>query len=126
MRHTFFIFILMLSCAVYGQTIWVEGSIIDSKDGQSLPYATVKSSSGESTICNENGIFKIQTSNKAAQKRIDSSLADLSLAYRAHIGLLEAMTHKTFSVASYLKAKQETLLDAMEERKIRKRKRQSK
>lgn len=65
MRHTVFIFILMLSCAVYGQTIWVEGSIIDSKDGQSLPYATVKSSSGESTICNENGIFKIQTSNKA-------------------------------------------------------------
>ncbi len=68
----------------------------------------------------------VQTSNKAAQKRIDSSLADLSLAYRAHIGLLEAMTHTTFSVASYLKAKQETLLDAMEERKIRKRKRQSK
>lgn len=42
------------------QTIVVEGHIADKKTGQSLPMASVKSSSGTHTISNENGAFKIK------------------------------------------------------------------
>ena len=69
----------------------------------------------------------VKTGNKVAMKRLDAAYSDLQLAFLAHVGLLHRMADETFSVASYLKAKQETLLDAMNEphKPTRRRKRAS-
>lgn len=56
----------------------------------------------------------IKSNNKQAMKRLDNTFADLQLAYLARKGLLTRMAEEVFSVAYYLKAKQETLLDAMD------------
>ncbi len=56
----------------------------------------------------------IKSNNKQAMKRLDNTFADLQLAYLARKGLLTRMAEEVFSVAFYLKAKQETLLEAMD------------
>lgn len=57
----------------------------------------------------------VQTNNKQAAKRLDTAFTDLQLAFRSQRELLQEMSAQTFSVATYLKVKQEALLDAMGE-----------
>ena len=57
----------------------------------------------------------VQTQNKTARRRVDAALADLQLAYVSRRNLLQTVAMQGFSVAGYLKAKQEALLDAMGE-----------
>ena len=56
----------------------------------------------------------VKTNNKTVVKRLDATFSDLRLAYLARKGLLTQLEGKRFSVAFYLKAKQESLLDAMD------------
>ena len=56
----------------------------------------------------------VKTNNKTVIKRLDATFSDLQLAYLSRSGLLEQMENNTFSVASYLKSKQEAILDAMD------------
>lgn len=58
---------------------------------------------------------QVTTNNKQAAKRLDAACSDMLLAYNARKGLLQRMSTETFAVATYLKAKQEALLDAMDQ-----------
>lgn len=55
-----------------------------------------------------------QSGNKMAAKRLDAAFSDVQLAYLSRRGLLSRMAKVSFSVADYLKAKQEALLDAID------------
>ena len=68
----------------------------------------------------------IQTQNKLAMKRLTENYADLRQAWLSRRYLLQQMTEQTFTIAGYLRQKQHSLLDAMDEQTLKKKKREKK
>ena len=69
---------------------------------------------------------KIETGNKQAMKRLTETLADLRQSWLSRRYLLQQMSEKEFTVALYLRQKQYSLLDAMDEQTLNKKKRERK
>ena len=71
----------------------------------------------------------VETDNKAVAKRMDEVMADLLLAYRIKVNLLQQVARESFSMDNYLQLKQHAVLEAMdldEPRKSPRTKRQKK
>ena len=68
----------------------------------------------------------IRAQNKLAMKRLTENYADLRQAWLSRRYLLQQMTERTFTIADYLRQKQHALLDAMDEKAMKKRKREKK
>lgn len=64
----------------------------------------------------------VQSNNKIAYKRFDNNYADLLQTYVVKHELLERIMEKGFSINSYLTAKQEAILNSLEEKTGRNRK----
>ena len=62
----------------------------------------------------------IQSQNKQAMKRLTENYADLRQAWLSRRYLLQQMSERTFTIADYLRQKQHSLLDAMDEQTLRK------
>ena len=67
----------------------------------------------------------VKSQNKLAMKRLTENYADLRQAWLSRRYLLQQMTDRTFTIADYLHQKQHSLLDAMDEQTMKK-KRQKK
>ncbi len=57
---------------------------------------------------------EVQTGNKQAASRIESTLPELRQTWQAKVRLLQKISAKGFSITTYLREKQMTLLDSME------------
>ena len=68
----------------------------------------------------------IQSNNKQAMKRLTDNFVDLRQAWLSRRYLLQQMTERTFTIADYLRQKQHSLLDAMDEQTLKKKKRKRK
>ena len=68
----------------------------------------------------------IQSQNKLAMKRLTENYAELRQAWLSHRYLLHQMTERTFTIGDYLRQKQHSLLDAMDEQTLKKKKREKK
>ena len=68
----------------------------------------------------------IQSQNKQAMKRLTENYSDLRQAWLARRYLLQQMAKHTFTIADYLRQKQHSLLDAMDDKVRDKRKRSKK
>jgi hypothetical protein len=68
----------------------------------------------------------IQSNNKLAMKRLTENFVDLRQAWLSRRYLLQQMTERTFTIANYLRQKQYSLLDAMDEQTLKKKKREKK
>ena len=64
----------------------------------------------------------IKSQNKLAMKRLTENYADLRQAWLSRRYLLQKMSEQTFTIAAYLRQKQHSLLDAMDEQKLKKKK----
>jgi hypothetical protein len=64
----------------------------------------------------------IKSQNKLAMKRLTENYADLRQAWLSRRYLLQKMSEQTFTIAAYLRQKQHSLLDAMNEQKLKKKK----
>ena len=64
----------------------------------------------------------VQSNNKIAYKRFDNNYADLLQTYVVKHELLGRIMEKGFSINSYLTAKQEAILNSLEEKTGRNRK----
>jgi len=62
----------------------------------------------------------IQSQNKQAMKRLTENYADLRQAWLSRRYLLQQMSERTFTVTDYLRQKQHSLLDAMDEQTLNK------
>ena len=62
----------------------------------------------------------IKTNNKLAMKRLTENFVDLRQAWLSRRYLLQQMTERTFTIADYLRQKQSSLLDAMDEQTLQK------
>ncbi len=69
---------------------------------------------------------KIETSNKQAMKRLTETLADLRQSWLSRRYLLQQMSEQEFTVATYLRQKQHSLLDAMDEQTLNKKRNERK
>ena len=63
---------------------------------------------------------KVETSNKQAMQRLGRLLPELRQTWLSHRYLLEKIAEKGFTVTTYLKEKQMSMLDALENKKPRK------
>lgn len=68
----------------------------------------------------------IQSQNKQAMKRLTENYADLRQAWLSRRYLLQQMSERTFTIADYLRQKQHSLLDAMDEQTLRKKSKRGK
>ena len=68
----------------------------------------------------------IQSNNKLAMKRLTENFVDLRQAWLSRRYLLQQMTERTFTISVYLHQKQHSLLDAMDEQTLKKKKRTKK
>ena len=68
----------------------------------------------------------IKSNNKQAMKRLAENYTDLRQAWLSRRYLLQQMSDRTFSIADYLRQKQHSLLDAMDEQTLKKKKREKK
>jgi hypothetical protein len=57
---------------------------------------------------------EVQTGNKQATNRLESTLPELRQTWQAKVQLLQKISTKGFSISTYLRDKQMTLLDSME------------
>ena len=69
---------------------------------------------------------KVETKNKQAKKRLDNTLPELRQAWIAHRYQLDRITEKGFTISHYLKVRQQSMLDALNEKDEKKKKRSSK
>ena len=65
----------------------------------------------------------IKSQNKLAMKRLTENHVDLRQAWLSRRYLLQQMSEQTFTIADYLRQKQRSLLDAMDEQTLKKKKR---
>ena len=68
----------------------------------------------------------IKSQNKQAMKRLTENYADLRQAWLSRRYLLQQMSERTFTIADYLRQKQHSQLDAMDEQTLKKKKREKK
>jgi hypothetical protein len=68
----------------------------------------------------------IQSNNKQAMKRLTENFVDLRQAWLSRRYLLQQMTERTFTIADYLRQKQHSLLDAMDEQTLKKKRERKK
>ena len=68
----------------------------------------------------------VKSQNKMAMKRLTENYADLRQAWLSRRYLLQQMSEQTFTIAGYLRQKQHSLLDAMDEQTLKKKKREKK
>ncbi len=68
----------------------------------------------------------VQSQNKQAMKRLTENFVDLRQAWLSRRYLLQQMAERIFTIADYLRQKQHSLLDAMDEQILKKRKREKK
>ena len=68
----------------------------------------------------------IKSQNKLAMKRLAENYVDLRQAWLSRRYLLQQMSEQTFTIADYLRQKQHSLLDAMDEQTLKKKKRSKK
>ena len=69
---------------------------------------------------------KVETKNKQAKKRLDNTLPELRQAWIAHRYQLDRIAEKGFTISHYLKVRQQSMLDALNEKDEKKKKRSSK
>ena len=69
---------------------------------------------------------KVETKNKQAKKRLDNTLPELRQAWIAHRYQLDHIAEKGFTISHYLKVRQQSMLDALNEKDEKKKKRSSK
>ena len=62
----------------------------------------------------------IKSQNKLAMKRLTENYVDLRQAWLSRRYLLRQLSHNTFTIATYLRQKQHSLLDAMDEQTLSK------
>ena len=65
-------------------------------------------------------VADVKSQNKQAMKRLTESYGDLRQAWLSRRYLLRQMSEHTFSIAVYLRQKQHSLLEAMDEKEIKK------
>jgi hypothetical protein len=63
---------------------------------------------------------KVETNNKQAARRLGNALPDLRQTWLARRYLLMKIAEKGFTVTTYLKEKQMSMLDALDEEKVTK------
>ena len=68
----------------------------------------------------------IKSQNKQAMKRLTENYADLRQTWLSRRFLLQQMAERTFTIADYLRQKQHSLLDAMDEKTLKKKQREKK
>ena len=68
----------------------------------------------------------IKSQNKQAMKRLTENYADLQQTWLSRRFLLQQIAERTFTVADYLRQKQHSLLDAMDEKTLKKKLREKK
>ena len=68
----------------------------------------------------------VKSQNKLAMKRLTENYADLRQAWLSRRYLLQQMSEQTFTIAGYLRQKQHSLLDAMDEQTLKIKKREKK
>jgi hypothetical protein len=68
----------------------------------------------------------IKSQNKQAMKRLTENYADLRQAWLSRRYLLQQMSERTFTITDYLRQKQHSQLDAMDEQTLKKKKREKK
>jgi hypothetical protein len=68
----------------------------------------------------------IKSQNKQAMKRLTENYADLRQAWLSRRYLLQQMSECTFTITDYLRQKQHSQLDAMDEQTLKKKKREKK
>ena len=61
----------------------------------------------------------IKSQNKQAMKRLTENYDDLRQAWLSRRYLLQQMSERTFTITDYLRQKQHSLLDAMDEQTLR-------
>ena len=64
----------------------------------------------------------VQSNNKQAMKRLTETLAELRQSWLSRRYLLQQMAEQTFTIVTYLRQKQHSLLDAMDEQMLKKKK----
>lgn len=69
---------------------------------------------------------EVKANNKEAMKRLDSLMQDMRQAYLSRRYLLGKMSEQTFSISAYLQEKQISMLDALDERNLKKKKKKEK
>ena len=70
-------------------------------------------------------VLDIKSQNKLAMKRLTENYTDLRQAWLSRRYLLQQLSERTFTIADYLRQKQNSLLDAMDEQTLKKKKRKS-
>ena len=70
-------------------------------------------------------VLDIKSQNKLAMKRLTENYTDLRQAWLSRRYLLQQLSERTFTIADYLRQKQHSLLDAMDEQTLKKKKRKS-
>ena len=68
----------------------------------------------------------VKSQNKQAMKRLTENYVDLRQAWLSRRYLLQQMSEHTFTIADYLRQKQHSQLDAMDEQTLKKKKREKK
>ena len=68
-------------------------------------------------------VLDIKSQNKLAMKRLTENYTDLRQAWLSRRYLLQQLSERTFTIADYLRQKQHSLLDAMDEQTLKKKKR---
>lgn len=68
----------------------------------------------------------VQSQNKLAMKRLTENYADLRQAWLSRRYLLQQMSERPFTIADYLRQKQHSLLDTMDELTLKKKKKEKK
>ena len=77
----------------------------------------------ETTLSKALGLVPdIKTNNKLTMKRLTENFVELRQAWLARRYLLQQMSERTFTIADYLRQKQSSLLDAMDEQTLKKKK----
>jgi uncharacterized protein YpbB len=69
---------------------------------------------------------EVKTNNKEAMKRLGNVLADFRQVYLSRRFLLMKIAEETFSISYYLQAKQMSMLDALDEKALKKKKEKKK
>ena len=71
-------------------------------------------------------VADVKSQNKQAMKRLTENYVDLRQAWLSRRYLLQQMSEHTFTIADYLRQKQHSLLDAMDEQTLKKEKKEKK
>ena len=71
-------------------------------------------------------VLDIKSQNKLAMKRLTENYTDLRQAWLSRRYLLQQLSERTFTIADYLRQKQNSLLDAMDEQTLKKKKKREK